>query len=237
MAKTYEAMIKAGPSDDDLLHLPSPDWHFLDFGDIKQTGDLYHKIAGLRKNFKVFNFVGSQAGEGVSTIIINLVNCMLPREDGNTILLIDANLHNPVLHAGFNQPQNMGLAAVLCNTCSCSEAIFEIKPKKLFLMPSGRPQNSLLTGEDQSVFHKIISEIKTEYDYIFVDSPPLLTSANALSIAVSSDVTFLVTDAHRTRAEVAKKAKQSLQENGCTIGGVILNRVKHPIPEWLYERL
>ena len=237
MAKTYEAMIKAESSDDDLLHLPPLDWRFLDFGDIKQTGDLYRKIDNLRKNSKVFNFVSSREGEGVSTIVINLVNYMLYREDGNNILLIDANLHHPVLHAGFNHTQKKGLAEVLCKICSCSEAIREIRPNNLYLMPSGGPRHNSLTGIEQTLFHEVISDIKSDYDLIFIDSPPLLTYADALSIAVSSDVTFLITDAHRTRAEVAKNAKQFLQENGCTIGGVILNRVQQPIPEWLYKRL
>ena len=237
MAKTYEAMIKAESSDDDSLHLPTPDWRFLDFGDIKQTEELYRKIASLRKNSKVFNFVSSQEGEGVSTIVINLVNYMLHREDRSKILLIDANLHHPVLHVGFNHTQKMGLAEVLCETCSCSEAISEIKPNNFYLMPSGNPRRNSLTDAGQNIFHKVISEIKSEYDCIFVDSSPLLTSADALSVAVSSDVTFLITDTHQTHAEVAKKAKQFLQENNCAIGGVILNWVKHPIPGWLYRNI
>lgn len=237
MAKTYEAMIKAESSDDDSLHLPPPDWRFLDFGDIKQTGDLYWKIANLRKNSKVFNFVSSREGEGVSTIVSNLVNYMLHRKHGNNILLIDANLDHSVLHAGFNHTQEMGLVEMSHKTGSYSEAIREIKPNDFYLLPSAGPRHNLLTGVEQNIFHDVISDIKSDYDFIFIDSPPLLTSADALSIAVSSDVTFLITDAHRTRAEVAKKAKQFLQENGCTIGGVILNRVKHPIPEWLYRRL
>jgi capsular exopolysaccharide synthesis family protein len=237
MAKTYEAMIKAESSDDDFSHFPPPDSRFLDFGDIKQTGDLYRKIANLRKKSEVFNFVSSREGEGVSTIVNNLVNYMLRRKYANNILLIDANLHNSVLHARFNHTQEKSLEEISYKTYSCSEAIREIKPDNFNLLPSGGPRHNLLPDVEQNIFHKFISDIQSDYDFIFIDSPPLLISTGALSIAVSSSVTFLVTDAHRTRAEVAKKAKQILQENGCTIGGVILNRVKHPIPEWLYKRL
>jgi len=88
---------------------------------------------------------------------------------------------------------------------------------------------------NQEKLFALLKECKDKYDYIFIDSPPILTSSDALSIAVSSDVTFWIIKSLSVQKDVALKVKSLLLDNECIIGGVILNQVLQVIPEWVYR--
>jgi hypothetical protein len=58
-----------------------------------------------------------------------------------------------------------------------------------------------------------------------------------LSAAIASDTSLLIIEANRVSWEVIQRGKEYLERNGCTIGGVVLNRFQQVIPHWIYERL
>ena len=81
----------------------------------------------------------------------------------------------------------------------------------------------------------MLSACKNQYDYILIDSAPIIASSDALSTAVSSDVTFWVIQSVAVQKEVALKVKSLLIDNECELGGVILNQINQVIPEWVYK--
>jgi capsular exopolysaccharide synthesis family protein len=242
MAKTYEAMIKskgAGAKRDlstaaSSLDTPSPDL----LSD-KQMVDLNYMIdqkAG-RNNLKVINFVSSKSKEGTSTVLVNFMKFMLERNASNNILLVDANLQHPVLHLEFNVPSTPGLKDVLTDKAKLSDVTYKIESSDIYLIPNGNALSFETSNIESKMYESIFSKLSDRYQYIFIDSPPLLESSASLALATSADITFLVIQAHRTQWEVAQKAKNYLDHYNCPIGGVILNRVSQPIPNWIYNRL
>jgi capsular exopolysaccharide synthesis family protein len=236
MAKTYEAMMKAGGTvgKSGLSPASSPDL----FSE-KQMVDLNYMIeqkAG-RDNLKVINFVSSKSGEGTSTVVVNFIRFMLERRASNNILLIDANLQHPVLHLEFDVPAAPGLKDVLLDKAKLSDVTYKIDASDIYLIPNGNSMTYETSNIEQKIYASIFSKLYDRFEYIFIDSPPLLESPSSLALATSADITLLVIEAHRTQWEVAKKAQNYLNHYNCPIGGVILNRVLQPIPDWLYKRL
>ncbi len=230
MAKTYEAMLKGeGP--------PKSGWQFLDLKNRQQIGDLEKKILFFqnKNEYKVFNFVCTRGKAGVSTILANLTNYMAKKNIDKKILIIDANFQNPTLHTIFNLSHQRGLTDLLKGGQDLSEIVQPIDSDKIFYLPCGKEFNSLSGNIEQDRLTELLTEIRGRYDYIFIDSAPVLTSADSIYTAIVSDVTFMVIKSLSLQKEVAEKAKNMLIANECFIGGVILNNVVQVIPAWFYN--
>ena len=188
-----------------------------------------------KKNAKIFNFTSSRSKEGVSTVVANLAKYMAFKKKEKKLLVIDANLQTPAQHVAFNNPKGPGLLDVLSGSASASEVIHDVQADNVHLLPSGNTQTDSAEGIEQETFHAIISELREQYEYILIDSAPLLISTDSLSTSLSADVTFLIIQSLMVQKEVGEKAKLLLQDNECPIGGVILNRTKQVIPGWMYK--
>ncbi len=232
MAKTYEAMQK-------VVEKPSNSWRFLDLRNRKQTGDLEKKILQYKQKngFKIFNFSSAREKEGVSTILTNLVNYFKFQNSDHKILLIDANFKSPALHKVFNIHNGQGLSDILANEQDLEESCIPIESTNITLLPCGQRFASQTDNLNQEKFMTVLNGCKDHYNTILIDSAPIITSPNALSIALSSDVTFLVIQSLKVQREVALKMKLLLQDNECIIGGVILNKVLQVIPNWIYRAI
>lgn len=218
----------------------SVSWRYLDLRNKKQTGDLYKKILFYnkkksdkeKKEYKAINFVSSRKGEGVTTILANLLAYV--ENQRKNVLVIDANLQWPGLNAVFNVPNNTpGLSDVFNNQASLQSAIVQLSPSMAFLSAgSGRKGGTSL---EQDHFADLLKFCRKSYDFIFIDCPPVLSSTDALSIAPAADLSFLVLQSAGVQRPVIERAKILLQNDECEIGGVILNRVQQVIPYWLYR--
>ena len=241
MAKTYEAILRSEghPIEESVSTSQPLRWNFHDLSNTKEMGDLEQSMGFCSKknDFKVFHFSSSREQEGVSTVVVNLAQFMIRGDSAHNILLIDANQMNPILHVAFNIPSNPGLSDVLNDNCEYNESIYKVNPIGINVMPFGTRLSSLSKGIEQTKFFDLILTLKPQYDYLLIDSSPILASSSSLSSAIASDITYIVIQANKIQWEVAEKAKLLLKQNDCYIGGVILNRVMHFIPQWIYDRL
>ncbi len=215
------------------------DWHFFDLRNRKQSGDLEKKIYNLKNgsNRKVFNFVSSRRQEGVSTILANFVHYLREQGSEKKILIVDANFLAPSLHKIFGRDLSAGLAEVLTDEVSADEAVNSLDVLGLNLLTCGRGHQAMAGNIRLERFGHIIHSLKDRFDYIFIDSSPLLISSDAISTAIAADVTLLVIQALKVQREVARHSKGILTDNACDIGGVILNRVPQVIPSWVYRMI
>jgi capsular exopolysaccharide synthesis family protein len=257
MAKTYEALIKSKETTKDKAvqssylavvrsegpmvkeTIQASNWFLSDTKTRKEISNLAQKITLEARNndFKIFHFASSHKGEGTSSAVVKLAKFMMDQKSFRDVLLIDANLQHPILHLLFNVPPAPGLGDVLIKEVEYRKAIYRLGPSNIYLMPCGTPLVSNSSAFLQKKFSNFIAMVRNQYQYILIDSPPLLEAADAVALAVSSDTTFLVVEAHTTQWEVAEKTKNYLQTYDCDISGVILNRVMNTIPGWLYKRL
>ena len=152
------------------------------------------------------------------------------------VLVIDANRGHPVLDLAFNTSPGPGLYDVLKEGVSYPDAIFKVGESNVSIMPCGtRSALDSHRNRAKNRFPIFISLMRDQFRYILIDSAPMLSSANSIAIAIGSDVTSLIIEANVTKWEVAEKAKRMLEANHCVLGGIVLNRVKHVIPKWIYR--
>ena len=241
MAKTYELLSKAEESPaEDSGHSSYPSqWQCPDLTSKKELSDLFQRITlDVQKNgFKIFHFAGNRKGEGTSTVVVNLAKAIMNAKLFKNVLLIDANRERPVLHQAFNVASSPGLNEVLMKKSEYSEAIKRVGSSDIYVMPNGAKSASKSSNIEQNKFSDFISKIRDQYELIIIDSPPLLTSTDSLSLANCADSIYLVVQAHKTQWEVIEQTKKYLNGYNLLIGGVVLNKVQQSIPSWLYKRL
>jgi len=215
----------------------SSTWRFLDLKNKKQTGDLYKKILyhSKKNNSKIFTFVSSREREGVSTIVANLVDYANSQGTDKKILVIDANIKSPGLNRIFNISNNAyGLLDIFDRGVGVHEAIIPIS-SSIFALCCGQGKRKNYANLEPDNFLKLLNYCRQFFDHIYIDCPPVLSSADSLSVAPAADLTFLVIRSAKVQRPVVEKAKMLLQNDECEIGGVILNRVQQVIPGWVYR--
>lgn len=157
-------------------------------------------------------------GEGKSTTAINLA--LAAAERNHRVLLIDADLRRPSIADYCNIEGGVGLTTVLSSRASLASVI---EPwESIDILPCGvvpPNPNQLLNSDTMAHLMKELMDI---YDFIVLDSPPILLVADALPLARMTDGAVIVTRQHRTRRGQLSKTLQSLEGVGSEALGVIL---------------
>ncbi|MSU36260.1 MAG: polysaccharide biosynthesis tyrosine autokinase [Pedosphaera sp.] len=171
-------------------------------------------------------------GDGKTTFTTNFAITLA--NAGNKTLLVDADLRRGNIHGYFEQPLEAGLSEVLQGKLSLKEAIRETGIDNLFFMRSGeRPQNpsELLIGPATKNF---IRDLRSEFDYVIFDCPPLTAIDDTFSIAAFLDGLFFVVRAGKTSMRFAKLGLNTIRQRGAPILGLIINGVPIDNPYYYY---
>lgn len=209
---------------------PAPPTHYQRF----KTNVLLHAAA---KGAKVFLLCSPTAGEGTSTLALNLAAC-LAKESNKRILLVDANMRTPSAHAILDAPVNPGFSEAVEERAELSKTIRRSVIQNLFVMPSGlSPLNPSAIFEDPNLV-KVIESLKQDFDWVIFDAPPVNQYPDTILLAPKMDAVVMVIEAENKRAEIAMLAKKGLEAaNHATLLGAVLNRRRHRIPEPIYRIL
>jgi capsular exopolysaccharide synthesis family protein len=148
------------------------------------------------------------------------------KKQEHNILLVDANLHQPSLHQFFGLSNEKGLGEIVEHKLDWRQYVIPIKDSHLKVITAGKADviSAELFGSDE--FKTLVDEWRKEYRYVIFDSPPVLTSVEALSLSSLADGVILVVRAGKTRWEIAQNAKRKLATVGSNLLGVALNRQK-----------
>lgn len=170
--------------------------------------------------------------EGKSTISSNLaITLALP---GAKTLLIDGDLRRGTLREAFDIHSKVGLAEVLKEEVNWREVIVPTSLASLFVLPRGNPlsqPSEHLLRESTDAFLK---DIYNHYDYIIIDSSPVLAADDTTSLAPKIDATLFVVRLSYTSARLTRKALELLYHRQVNVPGVILNYVDTSLPEYYY---
>lgn len=186
---------------------------------------------------KTILFTGTAHGIGCTTTAASFANTMAQFCRLN-VLLIDANLRAPRLHEIFNVQYNQGLGNLLSKSGEEKGSLFKkVGHGNLYLIPCGKKSRGPLAIFESTRFDKTLKLMREKFDYVILDAPPVSRYAETKVMGKKADGVILVIESGKTRKQVAIRAKQDLEDAGAKVLGVILNRRKHYIPEWIYKRL
>ena len=164
----------------------------------------------------------SEPSEGKTTSAANIAVSLARLKQ--RVLLIDADLRKPQLHEVFGEDQQPGLADVLAGKTSHRD-FRKTKVHGLWLMPAGSALTNPADLLGSARFSKLIEELRSHFDWIVLDSSPVLAVADPCVIARVASGVLLVVDCGRTPREVATAAVQRLEAVRAPLLGALLNRV------------
>ena len=181
-------------------------------------------------------FAGTSRGVGCTTTAINFA-IALSNNSNFKVLLIDANLRTPSVHDVFKIDHTPGLSDLLSNNTRMSSTFNKVGPENLYILPCGGYHSGSVNLYGSNGFDQFLKTVSEQFDYLILDVPAITAFPESRVICSKVDGVIMVLMSGRTRLQVALRAKQALEDTGGKILGVVLNRKKHYIPEWLYKRI
>jgi capsular exopolysaccharide synthesis family protein len=167
--------------------------------------------------------VSGGAGEGKSTTLFNLAYTFA--QGGYNVLVVDADLRRPSQHYFFNVDNSLGLTDYLTSDLALEDVIVRTSLENLSFLPSGHLPKDAVGILNSQRMSDLIQELKSHFDLVFFDSPPILGVSDAAVLASEVDLTIMVVQHRRFPKSMLQRVKQSVQNVGGTMLGVVLNNV------------
>jgi polysaccharide biosynthesis transport protein len=181
---------------------------------------LYFSTRG--KGHQVIQVTSPNPGDGKSTLAANLAASIA--QSGRKVILIDADFRKPRVHKIFGLGKaEVGLASVIAGEAELESAIYSCEVPGLSILPCGpRPANpaDLLTS---ALFSEILDEIKKDYDFVLIDTPPMLAVSDPSVVAPRVDGVILTIRLVKNSRPMAEQAKERLTILGANVLGVVVN--------------
>ena len=180
------------------------------------------EFINVDKHPRVIQVCSSVQGEGKTTTVLNVAATYV--EDGKKVLVVDLDFRRPKLHRAFQVENKNGITDVLAGNLELKEAI-KHGDNGIDCLNRGSkvPFPTAMLGSDN--LQKVFKELREQYDYILVDSPPLLAVSDATIISKVCDGCIFVISQSRTEKSAAKESVKVLKDNripilGCVFTGI-----------------
>jgi len=198
----------------------------------------------LNSNIKSIILTSASPQEGKTLVSANLAIAMA--QGGLKTFLLDADLRKPTINKIFGLEASPGISELLLSNYEFSETIRTVTD--IMMGGIGTDKLMLISGIDNlhimtcgtiamdpaeliqsEKFKNFINTMHDEYDVILIDTPPLVSSADAAILALKTDGVLLVYKAGKASRNILKRAKAQLENINANIIGVVLNGVKAEI--------
>ena len=182
------------------------------------------QFAQAGKELQTIALTSCTPNEGKSTTIANLA--VVLTQAGKSVLLIDCDMRNPTVHKNFNLSNKVGLSSCISMGTALSDAVQKTSIEGLYALTGGviPPNPSELLGSEQ--MKNVLQRAKEQYDYVLIDTPPVMPVTYALIVSRFVDGMILVIASAEVKVEMARDVKNQLQHAGANILGVVLNKVR-----------
>lgn len=172
---------------------------------------------------RVLVVTSSLPSEGKSTTAINVALALAESEQ--SVVLVDGDLRRPMLHKYLDLVGTVGVSSVLSGGAALDEALQKTRFPGLTVLTSGAipPNPSELLGSQAA--KKLLNELRARFDYVIVDSTPLLAVTDAAILAASSDGAIVISRFGHTRREQLMHAVGNLAGVGAPLLGAVFTLI------------
>ena len=195
-------------------------------------------LANNKKNtMRSIVVTSSLHSEGKTITTLNLGMVIAQSTQKPKVLLIDGDMRRGRVSRYLGVPQKFGLSEILTGKKKVSDVIFNIDVDNLTFIASGAvPENPAeLLGSNK--MKRLMEDMKNEFDYILVDTPPIISVTDSGIIGAISDGVLMVIQAGRTQRGIIKRAEELLHQSHSKVIGHVLTNIEYHLPEYLYRYL
>ena len=214
------------PVADQLVSLVAPASMEADqYRGLRHTVERMRREAGLQ----MLAITSPGAGDGKTVTTLNLAGA-LGQSRNTRVLVIDADLHRPSVaeYLGFDDPRGPGLADVLADEKrSLAETVRRLDGQNLAVLPAGVCETGVYELLNSPRLEKALHEARSTFDYVLVDTPPLVPLPDCRLIGEWVDGFLVVVTAHRTPRKALADALNLLDRN--KVLGLVFNGDDRPL--------
>lgn len=180
------------------------------------------QFLGVDRQMRVLEVVSAQPDEGKTTVASNLA--VVLSQSGNRVVLVDGDLRAPRIDRIFAVDRSRGLTDNLAGE-SLDVTLQPVSEHLTVLVAGPTPDNpsDLLSGKRMRA---VLDELRLRFDFVVVDSAPVLSVSDGLTIAQYVDGVVVVAQSARTTVTPLDQALAMLEQVGAPVLGVVLNRVR-----------
>ena len=161
--------------------------------------------------------------DGKSTMTLNLATVLAERGK-RTVLVVEGDLHRPTLTQQLRLKSGPGLSECLVNQSDPMSAIRRIEPLGWYLLPAGKALQNPTELLQTQTLTGLMQQLSSVFEWILIDSPPVVPLADTLSLAKNADASLLVAKAGETPRRAVDEAIMLLGKEH--VLGIILNGVE-----------
>jgi capsular exopolysaccharide synthesis family protein len=172
---------------------------------------------------KIIVLTSAGASEGKTVSSLNLASSLA--EAGSRVLLIDVDLRRPSCHRVLGITNDRGLSNFLSGQAEFASLVRPLHADRLFFVPAGPtpPNPAELVGSAR--MRDVLEELRDEYDFVILDSPPVLPVTDAVVLGREADGAVLVVKGHDTPRELLRRARDQLLQANVHLLGAVVNNV------------
>ena len=180
------------------------------------------KYSSFDKDYRIIVVTSAEPGEGKTTTAGNLALCMA--QEDKKVILIDCDLRKPSLHKNFKVSNSIGLSDVVIGKVDLITASHEYN-ENLVVLTSGKIPPNPSEMLSSKIMGEILATLKESFDYIILDTPPVLVVTDSQILSTKADGTILVVRAEKTKKASVKNSVNLLKQVNANIIGTVLNGV------------
>lgn len=204
----------------------------------KEMSRLLRNITALLPGSQrgIIQFVGSQNHEGTSSILREF-GLYVATQMNKSVLLVESEVSHLVQHQALGVHPQIPLERIIREGGSVDQAIGQAANSRVFLCRLGEEATGDMRPTGLVNYQDVWSKLRKAFDFVLIDSAPLISSEETLIHCTFADGVVLVVEAEKTRAQVALNLKDRVIRAGGNVLGVVFNKQRHYIPNWIYKKL
>ena len=175
-------------------------------------------------NAKVIQVTSPTPGDGKSTTSANLATTIA--QSGSRVLLLDADMRKPTQHKMFGLSNEAGLSSIITGSAGLKDVIQDVIPGYLSVVTAGPIQSNPAELLTSARFADLLAEYRKIFDYVLVDTPPMLAVTDPSIVCSHADLVYMVMRIRKGIRTNSLRAKEIIDSMGIELGGVVINGLR-----------
>src|SRR5690554_1527399 len=177
----------------------------------------------IDNQFKVIQFTSTLAGAGKTTFISNISH--LIGKKGKKVVVVDLDLRKPKVNRIFRAPNEKGVTDYLTGKIDYKTLVNYSEKLNVHYIVAGEKTTAVVNVLEAQKLKDLIAKLREEFDYVILDSPPIIAVSDGLYISRLADGVVFVVAQKETKRSVVDEAINTLRRNNVNIIGTVFTQV------------